>query len=212
MSSRHRRALTGRQKQPAWHQVGALAFGQGPLRGTKVRVLEVCGPEPGRRVLLTVHLRGERASREAGVVASLAVSPRPRLLFIHSPAGSRGCGRRPGRAGSSRWGAGGGRDGVERHPPIQRRGWPPPPVLVRRLGGAQGAELCSATPLPLGHWWAASRTPPPFLPSRPQPGVRLLPTRRPPELPRAPNKAMDYPPEFQLLAQPLCRSLTCSPS
>lgn len=170
MSSRYRRALTGRQKQPAWYQVGALAFGQGPLRGTKVRVLEVCGPEPGRRVLLTVHLRGERASREAGVVASLAVSPRPRLLFIHSPAGSRGCGRRPGRVGSSRWGAGGGRDGVERHPPIQRRGWPPPPVLVRRLGGAQGAELCPATPLPLGHWWAASRTPPPFLPPAPSLG------------------------------------------
>lgn len=98
MSSRHRRALTGRQKQPAWHQVGALAFSRGPLRGTKVRVLEVCGPEPGRRVLLTVHLRGERASREAGVVASLAASPRPRLLFIHSPAGSGGDPGAPGAA------------------------------------------------------------------------------------------------------------------
>lgn len=215
MSSLHRRSLTRRLGQPSLAPSRRSRFWPGPLRGTKVRVLEVCGPEPGRRALLTVHLRGERASgRPASPRPSLAASPLP---FIHSPAGSDGCGWRPGRGGSSRWGAGGGRDGAGRHPPIQRRGWPPPPVLVRRLGGAQWVELCPATPHPLSHWWAASRTPPlpcpPLLSSPPQPGARLLPTRRPGSQDSGcRGHPVDHPPEFQLLAQTFCWSLTYSPT
>lgn len=98
--------------QPSLAPSRCSRFWPGPLRGTKVRVLEVCGPEPGRPALLTVHLRGERASQEAGVAVSPADSPRPHLLFIHSLAGSGGCGRRPGHDGSCRLGPAAG--GTER--------------------------------------------------------------------------------------------------
>lgn len=150
MSSRHRRTLTGDCNSPAWHQVGVLAFARGVTPGgTKVHVWKFAGPESGRQALLTVHLGGERASREAGVAASLAASPGRACLSFTARRAQAAAGGDPGAAGAADGGDVGGRDGAGRHPPIQCRGWLPPPALVRKLGGAQGAELCSATPLPL---------------------------------------------------------------
>lgn len=63
-----------------------------------VSVLQVC--EPVGRALLTVHLRGASASREA---ASPAASPRRRLPFIHTR-------RRRAAAGGGRWGGNGNGD------------------------------------------------------------------------------------------------------
>lgn len=111
MSSLHRRSLTRLLEQPSLAPSRRSRFWPGATPGDK-------GPRPGSlraragapSPSYRTSPRGARL-REAGVAASLAASPGPRLLFIHSPAGSGGCGWRPGRGGSSRWGAGGGRAG-----------------------------------------------------------------------------------------------------
>lgn len=164
MSSRHRRALTGRQKQPAWHQVGALAFGRGPLRGgQRSASWKFAGPSRGAESSLPYISAGSAPpGRPAASRRWQLVHGRACFSFTDRRAQSATRARREQPMGGRR------RAGQSRTPPahsaprLAAASCSGPQARRRAGGGAVSCHALFAWPLV-----GCLRAPPPLLPPPP---------------------------------------------